>query len=173
MKKSPRTQLIEIEATINSKVIINTEIMTTDSANNHDAPVNQDCKKAVSDTERRQICLQLTFMGEPPTPDQPVVILSTAPDTLLAKHIAHYLVEEGLAACVNLSAESLSMYMWKGELHGTAEVALTIKTIGARVQDVANRLCELHLYEVPELLVLPVQGGSTAYINWLAENTKI
>lgn len=108
----------------------------------------------------------------PPADDaQPMLMLSTAPDTPLAKRIAHILVEEGLAACVNLGPESLSMYMWQGKLEGESEVALTIKTSAGRVQAVANRLVQLHPYDVPELLVIAIDGGSMAYLDWLAEQT--
>lgn len=101
-----------------------------------------------------------------------VVILSNAPDELLAKRIAHYLVEEGLAACVNLGASGLSMYMWQGELEGASEIPLTIKTTQARVPDVIKKLQELHPYEVPEALVLPVIGGYGPYIEWVREQTQ-
>ncbi|MCC2595981.1 divalent-cation tolerance protein CutA [Pusillimonas sp. MFBS29] len=96
-----------------------------------------------------------------------VVILSNAPDMLLAKRIAHVLVEEHLAACVNLGVAGLSMYMWQGELEGAEEVPLTIKTTGSRAQELIERLMSLHPYEVPEVLVLPVLGGSVSYLEWV------
>lgn len=102
-----------------------------------------------------------------------VVILSNAPDMLLAKRIAHVLVEEQLAACVNLGAPGLSMYMWQGELEGTEEVPITIKTTGARAQAVMERLMALHPYEVPEVLVLPVLGGSNSYLEWLRAQVQV
>lgn len=105
--------------------------------------------------------------------DRAVLMLTTAPDALLAKRIAHALVEEGLAACVNLGAESLSMYMWQGVLEGEMEVALTIKTRASRAQAVANRLGQLHPYDVPEILVLDLQGGSRAYLQWLSDQTDV
>src|SRR5690554_1317786 len=114
---------------------------------------------------------QLEFPSDAQT-DYPVVMLSTAPDNLLAKRIAHVLVEEGLAACVNLGAESLSMYMWQGVLEGATEVALTIKTRAGQAQQVASRLGELHPYEVPEILVSGPLGGSIAYLQWLADQTR-
>lgn len=107
----------------------------------------------------------------PANADHAILMLSTAPDTLLAKRIAHVLVEEGLAACVNLGAESLSMYMWQGTLEGATEVPLTIKTRASRAQDVANRLGQLHPYDVPEILVVGPLGGSRAYLQWLFEHT--
>jgi periplasmic divalent cation tolerance protein len=102
-----------------------------------------------------------------------VVIVSNAPDMLLAKRIAHVLVEEHLAACVNLGAPGLSMYMWKGELEGAEEIPITIKTTGARAQALMERLMTLHPYEVPEVLVLPVLGGSASYLEWVRAQVQV
>src|SRR5690554_13271 len=107
------------------------------------------------------------------SPDEVVVALSNAPDMLLAKRIAHVLVEEHLAACVNLGAPGLSMYMWQGTLEGAEEIPITIKTTGARAQAAIERLQALHPYEVPEVLVLPVLGGSTAYLEWLRAQVQV
>lgn len=104
--------------------------------------------------------------------DEVVVILSNAPDVLLAKRIAHYLVEEYLAACVNLGTPGLSMYMWEGKLEGAEEVPLTIKTTRARVPAVYERLKALHPYEVPEFLIVPVLGGLQSYMEWVREQTR-
>ncbi len=101
-----------------------------------------------------------------------VVLLSNAPDLLLAKRIAHVLVEEHLAACVNLGPAGLSMYMWQGVLEGSEEIPLTMKTTLARAPALIARLGELHPYEVPEVLVLPVSGGSASYLAWVREQTR-
>lgn len=101
-----------------------------------------------------------------------VVVLSNAPDLLLAKRIAHMLVEERLAACVNLGASVLSMYMWKGELEGAEEIPLVIKTTQAALPALTARLTELHPYEVPEILVLPVAGGARPYLDWVRQQTS-
>src|SRR5690554_3994459 len=101
-----------------------------------------------------------------------VVVLSNAPDLLLAKRIAHMLVEEGLAACVNLGAPVLSMYMWEGKLEGAEEIPLTIKTTQSTLSAMTDRLTELHPYEVPEILVMPVTGGAQPYLNWVREQTS-
>lgn len=105
-------------------------------------------------------------------PDQVVVVLSNAPDVQLAKRIAHMLVEEHLAACVNLGAPSLSMYMWEGKLEGAEEVPLQMKTTRGRLSALVDRLRELHPYEVPEVLVLPVLGGSTDYMEWVRAQAR-
>lgn len=102
-----------------------------------------------------------------------IIVLSTVPDLLLAKRIAHILVEEYLAACVNLGAPSLSMYMWQGTLEGTEELALTIKTTVACLPVLYARLCSLHPYDVPEFLVLSAQAGSVAYLDWVAAQAAL
>lgn len=96
-----------------------------------------------------------------------VVVLTNAPDMLLAKRIAHILVEEHLAACVNLGQSGLSMYMWQGALEGADEIPITIKTTGVRAPEMIARLLALHPYEVPEVLVLPVIGGTSEYLEWV------
>jgi Uncharacterized protein involved in tolerance to divalent cations len=100
-------------------------------------------------------------------PEEVLVVVSNAPDMLLAKRIAHHLIEEHLAACVNVGASGVSMYMWEGNLEGGEEVALTMKTTRRRLSRLIARLHELHPYEVPEVLVLPVLGGSPAYMEWV------
>jgi periplasmic divalent cation tolerance protein len=101
-----------------------------------------------------------------------VLVLGNAPDLLLAKRIAHILVEEGLAACVNLGAAGLSMYMWQGELVGAEEIPLTMKTTRMRLQELIARFQDLHPDEVPEILVVPVVGGSASYLAWVQKQTS-
>jgi periplasmic divalent cation tolerance protein len=100
--------------------------------------------------------------------DDVVLVISNAPDLLLAKRIAHVLVEDGLAACVNLGAPGLSIYMWKG---GAEEVPIHIKTTYARHQAVVQALAQMHPYDVPEIIVLPVIGGAAPYLDWVREQT--
>jgi len=103
--------------------------------------------------------------------NDPVLVVSNAPDLLLAKRIAHVLVEDGLAACVNLGAPGLSIYRWQGEIEGAEEIPLSIKTTWARQRDVVQALARLHPYEVPEIIVLPVVGGLAPYLDWVREQT--
>lgn len=100
-----------------------------------------------------------------------VLVMTTAPDMMLAKRIAHHLVEEGLVACANLGQLGLSMYMWQGELQGDEEVSLTFKTTVARLPELAERLRSLHPYELPELLCVPALGGYASYIDWVRTST--
>ncbi|NYT75961.1 divalent-cation tolerance protein CutA [Alcaligenaceae bacterium] len=101
-----------------------------------------------------------------------VIVLSNAPDALLAKRIAHVLVEEHLAACVNLGEAGLSMYMWQGTLEGAEEIPMVMKTTSERAPALMERLRQLHPYEVPEMLILPVAGGSREYVEWVREQVK-
>lgn len=101
--------------------------------------------------------------------DDVVLIISNAPDSLLAKRIAHVLVEDGLAACVNLGQSALSVYRWQGEIEGAEEVPLTIKTTYGMHQAVVQTLARLHPYDVPEIIVIPVIGGLASYLDWVRE----
>ena len=105
-------------------------------------------------------------------PTDTVVVLSTVPDDLLAKRIAHVLVEESLAACAQVGPALVSMYLWQGELEGTDEVQLTLKTTADALPALHARLCELHPYEIPEFIVLGVPAGSRAYLDWVAQATR-
>lgn len=108
----------------------------------------------------------------PGSPDDVVVVLSNAPDVQLAKRIAHMLVEEHLAACVNLGVPGLSMYMWQGVLEGAEEVPMVMKTTRGQLQALVERLKQLHPYEVPEVLVLPVLGGLQSYMDWVRDQAR-
>jgi periplasmic divalent cation tolerance protein len=96
------------------------------------------------------------------------LILVTASPRAEAKRIAHALVEERLAACVNLIGGVHSVYRWKETVETADEVLLLIKTRQEKIDAVRTRVHELHSYEVPEFLVLDVTEGSSAYLEWIA-----
>lgn len=100
-----------------------------------------------------------------------VIIQSTTPTLELAKQIAETLVKESLAACVNLSAPSLSIYSWENKIHQDQEFTLTIKTSTQRQADCVARIQALHSYDVPEIIVLPIIGGSEQYLQWINDET--
>jgi periplasmic divalent cation tolerance protein len=102
-----------------------------------------------------------------PTADVPVIILSTAsPDN--AKTIARALVEERIAACVNMTGVS-SYYHWKGEFCDDSETLMIIKTMDSRKNEVMDAIRRLHRYELPEMIVIPITGGFHPYLAWLKE----
>src|SRR5438876_358939 len=106
------------------------------------------------------------------TPTGLVIVLTTAPDDERAEAWGRALVEERLAACVNVHAPMISLYRWKGVVERDAERQVVIKTTRERVPAVRARLCELHSYELPEFVVLAVEDGSDEYIKWVVEQTK-
>ncbi|HEX7731362.1 MAG TPA: divalent-cation tolerance protein CutA [Rhodanobacter sp.] len=102
----------------------------------------------------------------------PAILLCccTCPDAACAQRLAETLVDERLAACVNRVPGVLSTYRWQGEVHAGAEELLLIKTTAARFEALKARLLELHPYELPELVALPVERGHAAYLDWVRAN---
>ena len=84
--------------------------------------------------------------------------------------MATSLVEERLAACVNIISHVQSIYRWQGKVESAAEVLLLIKTSVDKLETIEAAVRRLHSYDVPEFLVLPVEGGSKAYMGWLHES---
>lgn len=101
-----------------------------------------------------------------------VLVLTTLPADADAAAFARTLVTERLAACVNLLAPMESVYRWQGDLQRDAERQLIMKTTRMRVDALWQRVRELHPYDVPEFLVLPIVDGSDAYLRWLGESTS-
>ena len=99
-------------------------------------------------------------------PDQvALVVLCTFPDVEMARGIAAVLVERRLAACVNWLPDVESIYRWEGKVERAGEVLAVIKT--TRYPELEAVLKELHPYEVPEILALPVKAGLAGYLKWL------
>ena len=101
-----------------------------------------------------------------------VVVLTTVPAGGKGEEIAQALVEERLAACVNILAPMTSIYRWRGAVERDTEQQLIIKTSSARVAAVQARLAALHPYDVPEFLVLSVTDSSSAYFEWVVNETS-
>ena len=101
-----------------------------------------------------------------------LLILTNCPDEACANAIALALVEEKLAACVNLLPRVQSIYRWQGAVESASEIPLLIKSTAANYPAVEARIGELHPYEVPEIIALPITQGLPAYLNWLATETR-
>jgi len=95
------------------------------------------------------------------------LVLCTVPNLEVARGLGRTLVEERLAACVNLLPQLTSIYRWEDAICEEPEVLLLIKTRKERLEQLQARVLALHPYEVPELLALPVGSGSDAYVEWL------
>ncbi len=101
-----------------------------------------------------------------------VIVLTTLPAAADGAAFAETLVREHLAACVNLLPEMDSLYWWKDKIEHDRERQVVIKTTAARLDHVRARIRQMHPYEVPELLVLRVDGGDDAYLNWVSQSTS-
>jgi periplasmic divalent cation tolerance protein len=100
------------------------------------------------------------------------IVLTTFPADKDPSALAMTLVDERLAACVNVLPVMRSIYGWKGATEQADEQQLVIKTSTERVAAVEARLRQLHPYEVPEFIVIPIVQGSADYLSWLASNTR-
>ena len=103
--------------------------------------------------------------------ENPLLCLATAPDRTVAERIARALVDERLAACVNLLPGITSVYRWQGAVETGEEVLLLAKTVPTQLEALTARIVELHPYEVPEVIALDVSGGLPAYLQWIASET--
>ena len=99
------------------------------------------------------------------------VVLCTVPDADTARAVARALVEEHLAACVNVIDRLTSIYRWKGSIEEDAELLLVIKTRAALFDALAVRIDELHPYSVPEVVGLDVAACHAPYARWLVAST--
>ena len=104
--------------------------------------------------------------------DMPVLVYTTCPSVETAEEIAGALVEDSLAACVNIIPEMISVYAWQGQRQRDDEVVMLVKTMAGMANSVIERINELHPYDVPAGLVLPAVGGSSEFVDWIKEQTS-
>jgi periplasmic divalent cation tolerance protein len=102
----------------------------------------------------------------------PMVVLVTCGSEDEALKIARTLVEEHLAACVNLVSPIRSIYRWEGKIWDEREWLLVIKTQKQRFEELERKVKSLHSYSVPEIIGLPIIEGASSYLEWLLEMTK-
>ena len=101
------------------------------------------------------------------------VVLVTCGRLAEARNIARAVVENRLAACVNvISAPVESIYRWKGKVESAKEFLLVIKTTGRRIRGLEQAIARLHSYDVPEFLILNVSGGSRKYLKWVGDSVR-
>jgi periplasmic divalent cation tolerance protein len=101
-----------------------------------------------------------------------ILVISTVPNEEEGKAIAEKLVTERLAACVNLSSSVQSLYRWQGSISTDSEFMLFIKTRNDLYSKLEQRIRELHSYDVPEIIGIPVCQGSQSYLEWIKKETK-
>ena len=103
---------------------------------------------------------------------EPIVVFVTCGSEEEALKIAHALVEERLAACVNIVSPVRSIYRWERKIWDEKEWILIIKTQRQRFEELERKVKSLHSYSVPEIIGLPIVEGSSPYLKWLVEMTK-
>lgn len=100
---------------------------------------------------------------------QPAIVLTTCPSQAEAERIGKLLLQQRLAACVQYETIQ-SQYLWQGELCCDSEIRLTIKTAERHYPAVERLILEQHSYDCPQILLLPVSGGTEGYLKWMNDN---
>lgn len=99
--------------------------------------------------------------------------LMTCPNLEVARALARDLLERKLVACVNLVPQITSLYWWDGAIQEDSEVLLVAKSHADRISEIIERLPQIHPYQVPELVVLPIERGLPAYLQWVADSVGL
>ena len=101
-----------------------------------------------------------------------ILVLTTVPNKATAEEISRLVVREGLAACATITGVCTSLYWWKNEISQDEEFLLIIKTKASLYAELEEKIKEIHPYEVPEILALPLIQGLPEYLNWIDKETK-
>lgn len=100
-----------------------------------------------------------------------IVVFITAPNEDDAAVMAKTLVESRLAACVNIIRNIRSIYSWQGNIEDDSEVLMIVKTRKELFEGLSSKVRELHSYDVPEIIAIPITDGSKDYLKWLKDST--
>ena len=95
------------------------------------------------------------------------IVLITTPDEEMAAKIAKSLVKNQLAACVSIIPQVRSIYRWEGEICDDNEVQLIVKTVTEVFDQVQRVVKDIHSYDIPEIMLLPIENGSEDYLQWI------
>ena len=104
--------------------------------------------------------------------DDVAVLFCTVPNAEVGARVAHAVVDASEAACVNIIPGLRSIYRWRGETCDDAELLLVMKTTRSRCEELSRHVKAMHPYETPELVALPVEAGSLAYLDWVRGETR-
>ena len=100
---------------------------------------------------------------------QILLVLTNFPDDTSAKELAEILVDQQLAACVNILQGCVSVYRWQGKTETTSEIPVLIKTTRQRYAAVEQAIKTRHPYELPEIIAVPIDNGLPAYLKWITQ----
>ena len=101
-----------------------------------------------------------------------VLVVINFPDVAVARQIGTVLIQEQVAACVNLIPNVESIYRWDGKIEHDQECSALVKTTRVAYARLESRVQELHPYENPELLIVPLEGGAPAYLQWVRDEVS-
>ena len=101
-----------------------------------------------------------------------ILILVTAPNIKLARRLAKGALEQKLAACANIIPAIESHYWWKEKLENEKEVLILFKTIKENITELEQTIYNLHTYDTPEFVAVPIAYGNQKYLNWISDNTN-
>jgi periplasmic divalent cation tolerance protein len=101
------------------------------------------------------------------------IVFTTAGSDDEARKIAHHLVEHRLAACVNILPQVSSVYRWEDNIDEAREWLLVVKTTAAAFGEVRQAIAKLHSYTLPECICLTIEDGSTEYLQWIGDSTRV
>jgi periplasmic divalent cation tolerance protein len=101
-----------------------------------------------------------------------IVVLITVPDKKLAKKISRILIEDKLAACVNIVKDIESLFWWQGKVDQAKELLLIVKARRVKLAALIKKVKSLHSYTVPEIIALPIVGGFKPYLDWIDESAR-
>jgi periplasmic divalent cation tolerance protein len=104
--------------------------------------------------------------------ERPVLVYTTYPSLVEAEQAGRYLVEQGLAACVNILPGMRSIYRWQGKLERADEVVMIVKTRETQREAVAAAVKRGHSYDTPAILFLPTEGGDADYAKWIVSESS-
>ena len=102
-----------------------------------------------------------------------MVVFTTCSSEIEARTIAKTLVDERLIACANILSSALSIYRWQDKLCEDKEVFMVMKSRQVHLDRIIERVKSLHSYEVPEIIALPIIGGSESYLDWVCQETAV
>ena len=132
----------------------------------------------ISDRNNQGIAPATLNMNQVKTPQhsqtdqQCVIVLNTCPDKDTATSVASALIQQHLAACVNILPGLTSIFHWQGQIESSEEVLLLIKTTQTAYDAVQATICDIHPYELPEIIAVPINAGLPAYLAWIGINVE-
>ncbi|MFV2057836.1 MAG: divalent-cation tolerance protein CutA [Thiohalomonadales bacterium] len=100
------------------------------------------------------------------------LVLTTCPDKDSAHTVAHSLIEGRLAACVSILPPITSIYRWQGKIESNEELMLLIKTKNSQFSAIKEQILDVHPYELPEIISVPISNGLDQYLRWVADNVS-